>query len=162
MQKITFQRLSATEPGPEAAAKRLVMIVDDSATVRKIVAVVLRREGYEVLSAPDGVEALRYLLAPGANLPDLILLDIQMPRMDGYQLALTIRKRPELSRIPLVILSRRCGVIDKLKARLAGVRGYLSKPFKEQDLRTLVAMFTSPASPQTSQQPGPISAGSPF
>jgi len=124
---------------------KLVMIVDDSPTVRKIVEVVLSREGYEVVAVPDGVEALRYVLAPGARLPDLILLDIEMPRMDGYQLAMNVRKQPYLVHIPLVMLSRRSGLIDKLKARLAGVCGYLPKPFKEQDLRALVADCIGPA-----------------
>jgi twitching motility two-component system response regulator PilG len=161
MQKIMFERLSASQPAKDAAIKRLVMIVDDSATVRKIVEVSLSREGYEVVSAPDGVEALRYLLAPQTRLPDLILLDIEMPRMDGYQLAMNIRKRPHLVRIPLVILSRRAGVIDKLKARLAGVRSYLTKPFTEQDLGALVADFIGSQEDKKNLmcQPGPISAG---
>jgi twitching motility two-component system response regulator PilG len=124
---------------------KLVMIADDSQTVRKIVEVTLRRAGYEVVAMPDGVEALRSLLAPNGRLPDLILLDIEMPHMDGYQLATSIRKRPNLASIPLVMLSRRAGVIDRLKARLAGVRGYLSKPFTEQDLRALVADCIGPA-----------------
>jgi twitching motility two-component system response regulator PilG len=140
--------------------KKLVMIADDSPTVRKIVEVTLRRVGYEVLPVPDGVEALRSLLTPGARLPDLILLDIEMPRLDGYQLAIRCRhrERPRLSHIPLVMLSRRAGVLDKLKARLAGVRGYLPKPFTEQDLRALVADFVGPAEDHLPppHQPGPV------
>jgi twitching motility two-component system response regulator PilG len=141
---------------------KLVMIVDDSPTVRKIVEVTLHREGYEVVAVPDGVEALRYLLAPDRPLPDLILLDIQMPRLNGYQLAMTIRKRPDLAPIPLVMLSRRAGVIDKLKAQLAGIRDSLPKPFTEQDLRALVAIFVGPAhdAPAPARQPGWTSTGS--
>jgi twitching motility two-component system response regulator PilG len=135
------------------------MIVDDSPTVRKLVEVILSREGYEVVAVPDGREALRYLLASDRPLPDLILLDIQMPCMNGYQLALSIRKRPDLAPIPLVMLSRRAGVIDKLKARLAGMRDWLPKPFTEQDLRAMVVAFVGPAHDEsgTSRQSSRIS-----
>jgi CheY-like chemotaxis protein len=143
---------------------KLVMIVDDSPTVRKIVQFTLTREGYEVVAVPDGVEALRYLLTHDERLPDLIVLDIQMPRLDGYQLAQHCRhrERPRLSHIPLVMLSRRAGVIDKILARLAGVRGYLTKPFTEQELRALVAAFIGPEEDETetTRQPGWTSAGS--
>ena len=139
---------------------KLVMIVDDSPTIRKIVEIVLRRAGYEVVAMPDGVEALRYLLSPGIRLPDLILLDIEMPRLDGYQFALRCqrRERPRLAHIPLVMLSRRAGVIDRLKARLAGVRAYLTKPFTEQELLALVAACIGPAHNHQGhpRQPGPV------
>jgi twitching motility two-component system response regulator PilG len=126
---------------------QLVMIVDDSPTIRKIVEVVLRRQGYEVVAVPDGVEALRYVIAPAARLPDLILLDIQMPRLDGYELAQRIRRRerPHLAHIPIVMLSRRTGIIDRIFARLCGVRAYLPKPFTEQQLLALVGALLGPA-----------------
>jgi twitching motility two-component system response regulator PilG len=130
---------------------RLVMIADDSQTIRKIVEVVLTREGYDVIAVPDGVEALRYLIAPAARLPDLIVLDIQMPRLDGYELAQRIRRRerPPLAHIPIVMLSRRNGIVDRLKARLCGVHAYLSKPFTEQQLVALVGAMVGP--PQASE-----------
>jgi chemosensory pili system protein ChpA (sensor histidine kinase/response regulator) len=123
---------------------QFIMIADDSPTIRKIVEVVLHRAGYEVVAVPDGVEALRYLLM-AARLPDLILLDIEMPRMDGYQLAVSIRKRSHLAHIPLVMISRRSGIVDRIFARLAGVRASLPRPFKEQELIALVAMIVGPA-----------------
>jgi twitching motility two-component system response regulator PilG len=139
---------------------KLVMIVDDSQTVRKVVEVELHRAGYEVVAVPDGVEALRYLVAPDLRLPDLILLDIEMPRLNGYQLALRCRhrERPRLSHIPLVMLSRRDGILDRLKARLAGARGYLTKPFTEHELLALVAAFIGPAHDHQGhpRQPGPV------
>src|SRR5579884_3359272 len=120
----------------ESTMSKLIMLADDSPTIRKIVEVVLSREGYEVVTVPDGVEALRYLLTPQARLPDLILLDIEMPRLNGYQVALSLRKRPPLAHIPLVMLSRRSGVVDRLKGRLAGAHVYLTKPFTQQQLRS--------------------------
>jgi CheY-like chemotaxis protein len=129
---------------------KLIMIVDDSPTIRKIVEVELRRAGYEVVAVPDGVEALRYLLAPDVRLPDLILVDIEMPRLNGYQLAIRCRRRerPRLSHIPIVMLSRRNGIVDRIFARLCGVRAYLSKPFTEQQLVALVGAMVGP--PQAS------------
>jgi twitching motility two-component system response regulator PilG len=124
---------------------QLIMVVDDSPTVRKIIEVTLRREGYEVVAVPDGVEALRYLLTEGARLPDLILLDLVMPRMDGFAFALKIKERPQFKAIPLVVLSRRAGIVDRLKARLCGMCGYLPKPFKQQQILSLVAAFVGPA-----------------
>jgi CheY-like chemotaxis protein len=124
---------------------KLVMIVDDSPTIRKIVEVVLHREGYEVIAMPDGVEALRYLLTEGARLPDLIVLDIEMPRLNGYQLAASLRKRPQLAAIPIVMISQQDGVIERLKARLAGAQVFISKPFTEQQLREIVRHLVGPA-----------------
>jgi twitching motility two-component system response regulator PilG len=112
---------------------------------REIIEVTLRREGYEVVAVPDGVEALRYLLTEGTRLPDLILLDLVMPRLDGFAFALKIKQRPQFKAIPLVVISRRVGLLDWLKARLAGMRGYLPKPFKQHDLLALVATFVGPA-----------------
>jgi twitching motility two-component system response regulator PilG len=143
--------------------RKVVMIVDDSMTVRKVVEVELSRAGYEVVAAPDGVEALRSLLVPDARLPELILVDIEMPRLDGYQFALRCqsREQPRLSHIPLVMLTRRAGIVDRLKARLAGARGYLTRPFKERELLALVASFIGPACADREDipQPGQRAAG---
>jgi twitching motility two-component system response regulator PilG len=79
-----------------------------------------------------------------------------MPRLDGSTLALQIRKRPQLAHIPLVMLSRRAGIVDRLKARLAGARSYVTKPFTEQELHALVASFVGPgcADREDTPQPG--------
>jgi twitching motility two-component system response regulator PilG len=112
---------------------KLVMVIDDSPTVRKIVEVSLRREGLEVVSFPDGIEALRAVTNQQLDrVPDLIVLDIDLPKMNGYEIARYLRSKPQWSRTVIVILSRHDGVIDRLKARLAGTQAYLTKPFTTQ------------------------------
>jgi twitching motility two-component system response regulator PilG len=138
-----------------------VMVIDDSPAVRKLIEVTLAKEGYEVVSVPDGVEALRALLAPGAPLPDLIVLDLVMPRMDGFGFALTIKERPQFKAIPFVVLSRRVGLLDRLLARLAGIRADLSKPLKPNDLLPQVVAFIGPAHDEPGEtQPGSFTIGS--
>ncbi|GAC1369666.1 MAG: twitching motility response regulator PilG [Ktedonobacteraceae bacterium] len=113
---------------------KLVMVIDDSATVRKIVETCLRREGFEVQGFPDGVEAMRWLSTPQSRVPDLVILDIGLPKMDGYEVARRLKTKPQFSNTVIVMLSRRDGVIDKLKGRLAGAKDYLTKPFKTSDV----------------------------
>src|SRR6266487_114246 len=112
---------------------KLVMAIDDSATVRKILEVALRREGFEVVSYPDGIAALQAVNARQLDrLPDLVILDLELPKMNGFEIARYLRSKPQWNRTVLVILSRRDGIIDHLKARLAGVQAYLTKPFTRQ------------------------------
>ncbi|GCE26631.1 response regulator [Dictyobacter alpinus] len=117
---------------------KLVMVIDDSATVRKIVETCLKREGFEVKSFPDGVEAMRWLTEPQARIPDLVILDIGLPKMDGYEVARRLKTKPQFSNTVIVMLSRRDGMIDKLKGRLAGAKDYLTKPFKTQDIIAVI------------------------
>ena len=117
---------------------KLVMVIDDSATVRKIVETCLSREGFEVESFQDGVDAIRWLAGPQARVPDLVILDIGLPKMDGYEVARRLKTKPQFSSTVIVMLSRRDGVIDKLKGRLAGAKDYLTKPFKTQELISVI------------------------
>ncbi len=117
---------------------KLVMVIDDSATVRKIVETCLGREGFDVKSFPDGVEAMRWLTEPNSRVPDLVVLDIGLPKMDGYEVARRLKTKPQFSHTVIVMLSRRDGVIDRLKGRLAGAKDYLTKPFKTQDIVTVI------------------------
>jgi twitching motility two-component system response regulator PilG len=118
-----------------------VLVVDDSATVRKILEVCLKRAGYEVISFPDGVEAIRWLATPEARHPRLVFLDIQMPRMDGYVVAKYLKARPLLSDMVIVMLSGRTGILDRLKGRLAGANEYLTKPFRTQTILAIVQTY---------------------
>jgi twitching motility two-component system response regulator PilG len=113
---------------------QFVMAIDDSLVIRKIVEICLHRAGYEVSTFPDGIEALRWLATPEARIPALILVDIGLPRLDGYLLIRSLKPRPGFEQTVFVILSQRDGVIDRLKGRLAGAQTYLTKPVKTTDL----------------------------
>ncbi len=115
-----------------------VMVIDDSLVIRKIVETCLHRAGHEVKSFPDGVEALCWLNTKEARIPDLVVVDLGLPRLDGYQVIQLIKARPALERTRLVILSLRDGVLDRIKGRLAGAHAYLTKPFKTDQLLAVI------------------------
>jgi twitching motility two-component system response regulator PilG len=129
--------ISASLPSnDEAHAGRTIMIVDDSPTVRKLVTIKLEKQGHRVIPAVDGMEALAML---NEDLPDLILLDITMPRMDGYQLCKLVRANPTMKHIPIVMLSGKDGFFDKVRGKMAGSTAYLTKPFEPETLLRVVA-----------------------
>ncbi len=118
------------------------MVIDNSPMVRKLVEVSLQREGFDVVSFSDGIEALRAITTRQLDyLPDLVLLDIDLPRLNGYEVARYLRSKPEWSRTIIVILSRYDGVVDRLKARLVGTQTYIPKPFTTQKLNDVVNGF---------------------
>jgi twitching motility two-component system response regulator PilG len=120
---------------------KLVMVIDDSNTVRKIIETCLGREGFEVKGFSDGVDAIRWLAEPDARVPDLVVLDIGLPKMDGYEIARRLKTKPQFSNTIIVMLSRRDGVIDRLKGRLAGAKEYITKPFKTQEIVSLIESY---------------------
>lgn len=122
---------------------KLVMIIDDSLTVRKILEVALRREGVDVMAYADGVEALRTLKAQPNLMPAVIFIDICMPLMDGYTVLRLLRASTRFDATLIVMLSKRDGVMDRLKGRLAGATIYLSKPFKTQEILSLILPYLS-------------------
>ena len=117
---------------------RAILVVDDSATVRKLIAGKLEKSGHEVYCAADGVEALEQL---DSVLPDLILLDITMPRMDGYQVCKVIRSKESTKDIPVVMISGKDGFFDKVRGRMAGTTGYITKPFGPETLMKAVETY---------------------
>ncbi|MBE3559934.1 MAG: response regulator [Ktedonobacteraceae bacterium] len=126
---------------------KLIMVIDDSATVRKIIETCLGREGFEVVAFPDGVEAIRWLVEPGSRVPDLVILDIGLPKIDGYEVARRLRMKKEFEKTIFIMLSRRDGMIDRLKGRLAGAKDYITKPFKTQDIISVIESYLgTPAS----------------
>jgi twitching motility two-component system response regulator PilG len=108
-----------------------VLLVDDSRTVRKIVEMTLWREGIEVVTARDGLDALT---AVADTQPDLMLLDILLPRTDGYQVCQVVRHHQDYRDLPIVLLSSKDGVVDRIRGRLAGATDYISKPFDPAEL----------------------------
>jgi len=111
-----------------------ILVIDDSRTVREILRVGLSRAGFDVTCYLDGIAALSALYTPDCPLPDLIILDITLPKIDGYELAMKFRKMPSLARTPIVMLSGSASVLDRLKGRLAGANVYLTKPFRIQQV----------------------------
>ncbi|MCC4621125.1 Hpt domain-containing protein [Xanthomonas cassavae CFBP 4642] len=109
----------------------LVMVVDDSLTMRKVTSRVLERHNLDVTTARDGVEALELL---EERVPDLMLLDIEMPRMDGYELATAMRADPRFKAVPIVMITSRSGEKHRQRAFEIGVQRYLGKPYQELDL----------------------------
>jgi twitching motility two-component system response regulator PilG len=108
-----------------------VLLVDDSRVVQKIVEMTLWRERIEVVTASDGLEALATVVDAQ---PDLMLLDILLPRMDGYQVCQVVRHHQDYRDLPILLLSGKDSVLDHLRGRLAGSTDYISKPFDTAEL----------------------------
>jgi len=117
---------------------QLILIIDDSVCVRKIVETTLRREGYATMGFADGESALRWLASEQERIPSLIILDVTLPKMDGYTVLSCLRKRAATAQTPVVMLSRHSGLLDRLKGRLAGACVYLTKPFRQQTILEVV------------------------
>jgi len=123
--------------GTEASARPtrddriFVMVVDDSITVRRVTQRLLERNGMRVLTAKDGVDAMALL---GEHVPDVILLDIEMPRMDGYEVAAHVRNDPRLADVPIIMITSRVGEKHRARAIEIGVDDYLGKPYQESQL----------------------------
>jgi chemosensory pili system protein ChpA (sensor histidine kinase/response regulator) len=118
----------------------LVMVVDDSLTVRKIMSRMLAREGYEFVTAKDGVDALQQLQDIH---PDCILLDVEMPRMDGFEFARNVRADAQTKGIPIIMITSRTADKHRNHALELGVNEYMGKPYQEDQLLALIKRYTS-------------------
>jgi len=119
----------------DPARPKCVMVVDDSVTVRKVTSRLLERQGMEVIVAKDGVEAMALLQE---RRPDIILLDIEMPRMDGFEVARQVRHDQGFAELPIVIISSRTGSKHQERATELGVNRFLGKPFQESELLAII------------------------
>jgi chemosensory pili system protein ChpA (sensor histidine kinase/response regulator) len=126
--------------GPVLAALPTVMVVDDSLTVRKVTGRQMAREGYQVILAKDGIEALEKLFDV---IPDVMLVDIEMPRMDGFELTRNIRADEHLKYVPIIMITSRTAEKHRNYAIELGVNHYLGKPYQEEELLRLVAGYVA-------------------
>jgi len=117
----------------------LVLVVDDSVTVRKVTSRLLERNGMNVLTAKDGIDAIAVL---EEHTPDLMLLDIEMPRMDGFEVATQVRNDPRLMRLPIIMITSRTGQKHRDRAMAIGVNEYLGKPYQESVLLDSIAYWS--------------------
>ena len=113
-----------------------VMVIDDSKTIRRTAETLLKREGADVVTATDGFEALAKI---ADQQPQIIFVDIMMPRLDGYQTCALIKKSPRFHDTPVVMLSSKDGLFDRARGRLVGSEEYLTKPFTKDSLLKCVA-----------------------
>lgn len=115
-----------------------IMIIDDSKTIRKTTQLFLKELNYEVIEVEDGYNALTKVIDIA---PDLILVDITMPRLGGYETCTIIKQNPDFESIPIVILSSKDGILDKAKGKLYGCDDYLTKPFIKDALFEIVNKY---------------------
>jgi DNA-binding response OmpR family regulator len=117
-------------------SKPLVMAIDDSPIIRTIIEYTLARVGVRVVTFADGVSAMRALQEQSASVPDLLLVDVDLPRMSGYEVADLLHSA--YHDVPIVMLSGHDGLLDKMRGRLAGAHDFIGKPFKPSELAALV------------------------
>ncbi len=108
-----------------------VMVIDDSKTIRRTAETLLKKAGCEVVTATDGFEALAKITDQS---PDLIFVDIMMPRLDGYQTCALIKKNPTYRDTPVILLTSKDGLFDRARGRIVGSDRYLTKPFTKDEL----------------------------
>jgi DNA-binding response OmpR family regulator len=126
--------------------EKTVLVVEDSKTARKVVSLVLGRKGYNIIEATTGTEAL---LAIEGMTPDLVLLDVMLPDMDGYEILSTIRKNKEYSDVPVVMLTGKKGAADRQKGMISGSNEYLTKPFNPAKLLSVIGKYLNPSTKNT-------------
>lgn len=139
MQARVAQRPAHADIDSEPQKPLLVLVVDDSVTVRKVTSRLLERHGMNVLTAKDGVDAMLLL---EEHMPDLMLLDIEMPRMDGFEVATQVRNDERLQHLPIIMITSRTGQKHRDRAMAIGVNDYLGKPYQESVLLESIAHWS--------------------
>jgi chemosensory pili system protein ChpA (sensor histidine kinase/response regulator) len=132
------QLTEVVESAPVSDRPLKVMVVDDSVTVRKVTTRVLQRQGYEVFTAKDGVDAIAKLQD---ERPDIMLLDIEMPRMDGFEVASHVRHNEQIKDLPIIMITSRTGEKHRDRAMSIGVNHYMGKPFQEAALLETIELL---------------------
>ena len=127
-------------PRPDEMA-RLVMVIDDSQTIRTVVDAGLRRAGYRVSAFPDGLVAMGALARGEVEVPELVLVDLDLPRMDGYEVTRVLRGKPEFAGTCFIILTCYDSAWNRLRARMAGASEFIVKPFRMSYLVGVVRRY---------------------
>jgi len=117
-----------------------IMVIDDSSTIRKTAETLLKRAGFEVITAADGFEAMSVV---ADQHPDIIFIDIMMPRLDGYQTCALIKNNKQFGSTPIVMLSSKDGLFDRARGKLAGSEQHIHKPFTQDDLVDAINKYVS-------------------
>ncbi len=117
-----------------------VMVIDDSKTIRRTAETLLVREGCEVVTATDGFEALSKI---ADHSPQIIFVDIMMPRLDGYQTCALIKHNQTFKSVPVIMLSSKDGLFDKARGRIVGAEQYLTKPFTREELLGAIRKYVN-------------------
>lgn len=123
-------------------ANTKVMIIDDSNTIRRSAELFLKQFGCEVILAEDGFDALAKI---SSHLPDVIFVDIMMPRLDGYQTCSLIKRNSRFKSTPVIMLSSKDGLFDRARGRMVGSDQYLTKPFTQESLVDAVRTYAKPS-----------------
>ena len=129
-------------PGAEGARGIKIMVIDDSKTIRRTAETLLKKEGFDVIVATDGFEALSMV---ADHKPDLIFLDIMMPRLDGYQTCALIKHHRVFRHTPVVMLSSKDGLFDRARGRVVGSDHYITKPFTREELLGAIELHCAKA-----------------
>lgn len=120
-----------TDAAPTGLQGLKVMVIDDSKTIRRTAETLLKKEGCEVITANDGFEALSKI---ADHNPNIIFVDIMMPRLDGYQTCALIKHNQKFKNTPVIMLSSKDGLFDRARGRIVGSEQYLTKPFTKEEL----------------------------
>lgn len=131
-----------TENGDSVLAGLKVMVIDDSKTIRRTAESLLKKAGCDVLTATDGFEALSMI---ADQRPDVIFVDIMMPRLDGYQTCALIKNNPQFRATPVIMLSSKDGLFDRARGRIVGSEQYLTKPFTKDELLNAIRPYVGRA-----------------
>jgi twitching motility two-component system response regulator PilG len=131
----------------EKPKKKCILVVDDSPTIRKLIGMTMSKNGYQIIEAEDGNEALEKIQMHGV--PDVVLLDVSMPGMDGYAVCKIMRQNPQMAETPVIMLSGKDGFFNKIRSKMAGSTMFLSKPFQPEGLLRAVQTYCPVAAQPT-------------
>jgi twitching motility two-component system response regulator PilG len=118
------------------------MVIDDSNTIRRTAEALLKKAGYEVYTATDGFEAMSVI---ADKEPDIVFVDIMMPRLDGYQTCQLIKNNKKFRSTPVVMLSSKDGLFDRARGRIAGSEEHINKPFTQEELIEVIDKYVNKA-----------------